>query len=307
LRSQRFAPLDRDLSRLALGTAWWTHEELGLARELTDAWLELGGNLFDTARAYGEGERVLASCLADRRDDVVILTKAAHHDRSSEGGPLLRRATPEDIAADLETSLAKLRTDRVEILMLHRDDRSLPVGPIVEALNAHRRSGRILSFGASNWAPARLDEAAAYAREHGLEPFTSSSVQLSLAVWTEAPWPECEDGHDAEIRRWYERAELPLFAWSAQAAGFFAGSARPKVAAVFETAENRARLARAEELGSRLGATATQVALAWVLQQPFSTYAVVGPRSVSELRACVDALELTLSEDELRWLDEGPG
>jgi aryl-alcohol dehydrogenase-like predicted oxidoreductase len=272
---------------------------------LTDAWLDLRGNLFDTARAYGEGESVLAACLGDRRDDVVILTKAAHHDRASEPGPLLRRVTPEDIAADLDASLAELGSDHVEILMLHRDDPSVSVGVILEELNAHRRTGRILSFGASNWSTTRLDEAAAYAREHGLEPFTSSSVQLSLAAWTEAPWPECEDGRGSEAQAWYRRTGMPLFAWSAQAGGFFTGTAERKLAQVFDTEQNRERLRRAAELGANLGATATQVALAGVLHQPFSTYAVVGPRTVAELRACVEAVDLELSDEDVRWLDEG--
>jgi 1-deoxyxylulose-5-phosphate synthase len=236
----------------------------------------------------------------------VVITKAAHHDRDSEGeGPLRRRVTPADIAADLETSLAELETDHVEILMLHRDDPSVPVGVVLEVLNAHRRAGRILSFGASNWSPARLDEAAGYALEHGLEPFTSSSVQLSLASWTESPWPECEDGRGPEARAWYRRTGMPLFAWSAQAGGFFSSTAAPKLAEVFDTAENRERLRRATELGAKLGATATQVALAWVLHQPFTTYAVIGPRTVAELRACVEAVDLALSDEDVRWLDEG--
>ena len=234
------------------------------------------------------------------------MTKAAHHDRASEGeGPLLRRVTPTDIAADLDTSLTELGTDHVEILMLHRDDPSVPVGVILAELNAHRRAGTILSFGASNWSTTRLDEAAAYAGKHGLEPFTSSSVQLSLAAWTESPWPECEDGRGPEAQAWYRRTGMPLFAWSAQAGGFFSGTAEPKVAEVFDTAENRERLRRATDLGTKLGATATQVALAWVLRQPFPTYAVVGPRTVAELRASAASLDLELTEDDVRWLDEG--
>jgi 1-deoxyxylulose-5-phosphate synthase len=189
--------------------------------------------------------------------------------------------------------------------MLHRDDPSVPVGAVLEELNAYRRAGKTLAFGASNWSTRRLDEAADYAREHGLEPFTSSSVQLSLAAWTESPWPECEDGRSPEARSWYRRTRMPLFAWSAQAGGYFSGTAGPKLAKVFDTAENRARLARATELGRRLGATGTQVALAWVLHQPFPTYAVVGPRSVAELRACVEALDLELTDENVRWLDEG--
>ena len=233
----------------------------------------------------------------------MILSKGAHHDRASEYGPLRRRVTPEDVAADLQESLETLGTDFVDVYMLHRDDRGRPVGPIMEALNEHLRAGRIRSFGASNWTTGRLDEAARYAGEHGLEPFTSSSVQLSLAPWTEAPWPECESAHDRASLAWYERAGLPLFAWSPQAAGFFASAGDPDVVRVFDTAENRARRDRAAALGARLGVTTTQVALAWVLHRPFPTFPIVGPRTLDELRESVEALELELSADDLAWME----
>jgi aryl-alcohol dehydrogenase-like predicted oxidoreductase len=304
MRSLRLEPLGPEVGRLALGTAKWTHAERARAQELTDAFLELGGTLFDTGRAYHESESVVAACLAGRRREAVLATKAAHHDRASEGtGELVRRVTPEDIAADLAKSLETLRTDAVEILMLHRDDPSKPVGPVLEALEEHRRAGRIGSYGASNWSTTRLDEAAAYAHEHGLQGFTTSSVHLSLAEWTEPPWPECLGARDAVSLAWYERTQMPLFAWSPSAAGLFAGAADADVARVFDTPGNRERRRRADELGARLGATATQVALAWLLHRPFPVFPIVGPRTVAELRESAEAVQLELSADDLAFLE----
>lgn len=304
MRSAPLEPLGREVGGLVLGTAKWTHRRRARAQELTDAFLELGGSVFDTGRAYGESESVVAACLGERRADAVLATKAAHHDRASEGtGALARRVTPEAIAADLEESLATLGTERVEILMLHRDDPSKPVGPILEALEEQRRAGRIGSYGASNWSIARLDEAAAYARGHGLAGFTTSSVHLSLAEWTEPPWPECLGARDRASLAWYERTRLPLFAWSPAAAGLFAGEADSDVARVFDTPANAERRRRAAEVGARLGATGTQVALAWLLHRPFPVFPIVGPRSVAELRESADALELELTPDDLAFLD----
>jgi len=304
MHSLRLEPLGRGVSRLVLGTAKWTHRERGRAQELTDAFLELGGTAFDTGRAYGESESVLAACLGERRAEAVILTKAAHHDRASEGrGELARRVTSEEIAADLAASLETLRTDTVEILMLHRDDPSNPVGPILEALEEHRRAGRIRSYGASNWTTARLDEAAAYAREHRLAGFTTSSVHLSLAEWTEPPWPESLGARDPASLAWYERTQTPLFAWSPAAAGLFAGAPEADVARVFDTPANRERRRRAGELATRLGATPTQVALAWLLHRPFPVLPIVGPRTVAELRESAEALELELKDDDLAFLE----
>jgi len=305
MQTRRFEPLGRDLSRLVLGTAAWTRRGRRAARSLAETWLERGGNAFDTARAYGQAESVLGPLLRGAGPDAVVITKTGHHARESEGRELRRRVTPEAIAADLETSLATLGLDTVDVLLLHRDDPSVPVGPILAALNGHVRAGRIRSFGASNWTPGRLEEAGRHAREHGLEPFTSSSSQLSLAAWTEPPWPECVTARDRESLAWYEQTGMPLIAWSPLGVGYHAGLADAGVPPVFDTPANAERRRRAAELGARLGATATQVALAWVLHQPACDYAVVGPRTVAELHEAVEALDLELTPQEAAWLDRG--
>jgi 1-deoxyxylulose-5-phosphate synthase len=270
-----------------------------VSTELLDAWVELGGNVVDCGREYGESEGVLGRWLdrTRRRDDVVVLTKGAH--QSDER----RRVTPADIAADLQESLEALGAETIELYLLHRDDPAQPVGPIVEALNEHHRAGHIRAFGASNWTTARLAEANAYAREHALVPFSCSSPALSLARQLEPPWAECVAADDPASRAWYERTDMPLFAWSSQAAGFFAGVTGPDVVRVYGSDANIERYRRAADLGARLGHTANAVALAWVLSQPFPTYAIIGPRTVEELHASVRALELELTEGQLRWLD----
>ena len=109
--------------------------------------------------------------------------------------------------------------------------------------------------------------------------------------------------HEPAARAWYAARQVPVIAWASLAGGFFAGVRSPDVIRVYENAENRERLRRAAALGAKKGATASQVALAWVLHQPFPTYALVGPRSVAELRESVAALDLTLTLGESSWLD----
>ena len=284
---------------VVLGTALYRTGGEDTSTELLDAWLELGGNVVDCGREYGESERVLGRWLRDsgRRDDVVVITKGAHEDAGR------RRVTQADISSDLLESLDALDAGAVEIYMLHRDDPSQPVGPLVEVLNEHRRDGRIGAFGASNWTTTRLDEARDYARSHGLEAFSCSSPGLSLAQQSEPPWPGSVAADDASSRGWYERARMPLFAWSSQAAGFFAGVDGPDVLRVYGSRCNLERLRRATELGARIGHTANEVALAWVLGQPFPTHAVIGPRTVDELRRSLAALEIRLTPEERRWLN----
>jgi len=203
---------------------------------------------------------VLGHWLRDsgRRADVVVLTKGAHQDADR------RRVTPPDISADLLESLDVLGAGSIEIYMLHRDDPSQPIGPLVEVLNEHRRAGRIGAFGCSNWSTTRLDEANEYARTHGLEAFSCRSPGLSLAQQREPPWPDCVSADDAGSRAWYERTGMPVFAWSSQAAGFFAGVDGPDVVRVYGSEGNLERLRRATELGERIGHTENEVALAWV-------------------------------------------
>ena len=86
-----------------------------------------------------------------------------------------------------------------------------------------------------------------------------------------------------------------MFAWASLAGGFFAGIRSVDVVRVYENDDNRERLRRAQALAARRGATASQVALAWVLHQPFPTYALIGPRSIPELRESVAALASSLT------------
>ena len=98
--------------------------------------------------------------LRGNREDVVIIGKSAHPDGAR------KRVTAADISQDIRESLERLRTDYMDLHLLHRDDPSVPVGPIVEELNAQREAGRIRAFGGSNWQPARIQEANDYADAH---------------------------------------------------------------------------------------------------------------------------------------------
>jgi aryl-alcohol dehydrogenase-like predicted oxidoreductase len=303
-----FPILGRDLSRLVLGSMVFSREALDVTFELLDTWLELGGNIVDTAHVYagGDSERALGLWFQerDRREDLVVLTKGAHHNQDR------RRVTPEDITCDLRDSLARLKIDTIDLYLLHRDDENVPVGPIVQALDAHRRAGRIRAYGGSNWSPRRLEEANAYAAAHGHQGFSCSSPNLSLAVQKEVIWEGCVVATDPESRAWYQRTQMPLFSWSSQARGFFTGRFSPDnledetMVRVYYSDDNWERLRRATELGRRKGGfTANQVALAWVLHQPFPTFALIGPANADELRSSVSALDLELTPEEVGWLN----
>lgn len=201
----RLPGVEKPVARVVQGTAMIRSEEEEKSFALLDEVFERGGTTFDTAHQYGGGdsERTFGRWVRERdlRDEVVVIGKGAHHNADR------KRVTPFDITADLLDSLARFGFDHVDLYLLHRDDPSVPVGPIVEVLNEHLSEGRIKAFGGSNWTPRRLKEANEYARENGLVPFVASSPNLSLAEQAVEPWPDCVSisGGAGEDRAWYER------------------------------------------------------------------------------------------------------
>ncbi|MBN2584250.1 MAG: aldo/keto reductase [Planctomycetes bacterium] len=300
----RVPDIDKPLSRLVQGTEGHTLDRQDELHDLFDGVFELGCTTFDTAFVYGRGqsESVLGNWIDKRglRDRVVIVDKGAHPRNG------LNRVTPEGIAEDLAVSLERLKTDHVDLYLLHRDDPSVEVGPIVEALNAHREAGRMRAFGGSNWTAARVRAANDYAAAHGLVGFAASSPHLSLAVPREVPWPGCVSlsGPEGEAdRRWYGRTGMPLFIWSSLAGGFLTGRFRRDnlnsfqdtiarlVVGSYCTEENFLRLDRIERAAGDLGLTISQVALAWLFKQPLNVFALVGCRTADECRENLAALD----------------
>jgi aryl-alcohol dehydrogenase-like predicted oxidoreductase len=297
--------LEKPVSRLILGSGGLSPDHMDHVRMMMDAYRAIGGNTVDLAYIYGGGscERAIGLWLAEYgRDSIQVWTKGAHHDQS---GP---RVNKQAIDEELAISLERLQTDYVDLYALHRDDPSVPVGPILEALNEHIAAGRIKAIGASNWTAERLQEANQYAADHGLIGFAFNSPNLSLAKPNEPYWPDCVSA-DAAMCEWHERTQLPLFSWSSQARGFFSGRFHPgdrsdaDMVRVFYSDANWERLSRVNKLAKDKGVEPIQLSLAYVLNQPFPTAALIGPANVEELHSCYEATQIILTPDERKWLD----
>lgn len=308
--------IDKQITRVVHGTVAATTKDLDKTFALLDSALEHGINTFDTAHVYGSGEneRAVGRWVNERgvRENIVIIGKGAHHNSDRQ------RVTPWDISSDIHDSLARFKFDYIDLYLLHRDDPSQPVGPIIETLNEHLSAGRIRAIGGSNWTPQRIQEANAYAEAHGLTPFIASSPNFSLAEQIKEPWPNCitiSGPAGAAARDWYAREGIALFTWSSLAGGFLSGritrdnldtfeSYNDKLAVeCYATEDNFRRLERAQELAAEKGVTVTQIALAYVLNQPFNIFALTAGANDDEIRANVEAGEIVLSPDELAWLD----
>ena len=310
--------ITKPISRIVQGTAnpAFNPAMPDQAFALLDMALEHGINTFDTAHVYGEAlETCLGNWIRERgvRDQVVILAKGAHPWEK-------QRVTSEDIESDMLETMARMGVDTLDLYVLHRDDPSVPVGPIVEALNAHQKAGRIGAFGGSNWSYQRIREANEYAKAHGLTPFAVSSPNFSLAEQVEEPWGNCvsisgPQGEDA--RAWYAASEVALFPWSSVAGGFFSGLFRrdnlesfPKdeywtglVTRCYCSEPNFQRLDRAQELGQSKGLSAVQIALAFVACQPLNIFPLVSSTTREQFSDNVAALDVKLTPQELAYLD----
>ncbi len=287
------------VARIALGTMV-AEGLLELARGLGifDAYFEAGGNTFDTAFIYagGESESALGRWMSSRgvRDEVVVIAKGAHTPDNF----------PDRIRPQLERSLERMQTSRGDLYFLHRDNLDVPVGEFVDALEALRRERLIDAYGGSNWTSRRVDEANAWAREHNAAGFTSLSNQFSLARMHVPTYPGTLGANTPEFRAWLAQRGITNFAWSSQASGFFAGLPPDGfLAHAWFFDDNLERRRRAEELAATLGLLPVTIALAWVLRCGFPIVPIVGPRSLAELRTSLDALDVTLSDEQVRWLD----
>lgn len=294
------AGLEKPVSRLVLGVD--NQVDLEAARPFFDDYLQRGGNAFDTAHIYqsGQCETLLGAYLEQTglRDSVVILGKGAH----------TPDCNPAAIATQLEVSLERLKTDFVDVYMMHRDNSDVPVGEFIDVLNAQYALGRMRVFGVSNWSVERISAANQYAVSNGLRGITVASNQFSLAKMLSPIWSGCVSSNDADGLAWLGREQIVLMPWSSQARGFFvtgdaSDTSNPELVRCWYDAGNFQRLERAKVLAGVLGVETINVALAYVLHQPFQTFPLIGPRSIGETASSFNALTISLEPLECQWLN----
>jgi len=307
--------LDKPVSRLVMGCD--NQPGMSHAAVIWDNFMSLGGNCFDTAHIYGGGrmESLLGHWHSARnnRDDIVIIGKGAH--------------TPEDhpgaVSPQLEESLTRLQTDHVDVYFLHRDNPEIPVGEFVDAVNEEIERGRIRAWGGSNWTLPRVRAANEYARKNGRQGMSAVSNNFSLAQMVKPLWPGVHTATDPAFRDYLEESGMALMPWSSQARGFFTpwaeevmlhtGRENPVITGVQPTMvelaetwfseENFERRRRAVSLAEDRGVAPIQIALAYVINQPFPCFPLIGPRRIAETRNSLAALDIELSEAECRWLN----
>jgi 1-deoxyxylulose-5-phosphate synthase len=268
--------------------------------------VELGVTFWDTANVYGFGssEEIVGRALKkySRREDIVLATKLSFKMHDGPGGSGLSR---EAIMEQIDASLARLETDYVDLYQIHRFDRETPVEETMEALHDVVKAGKARYIGASSMWAWQFSKMQYVADLHGWTRFVSMQDQYSLMQREEEremfglladqgvgsiPYTPLAKGRLA--RPWGEHTQR--FDVDPVGRRFDIDSDRPIVDAVQKIAESR-------------GIPMAHVALAWVLKNPVVTAPIVGPTKPHHLPDAVAALDVHLTDDEIRTLEEPYG
>ena len=298
------------LGMMTYGTPEWRPWVLDeeTSRPLIRRALELGINFFDTADMYSRGvsEEILGRALRDfgRREEVIVATKVYF---PMGAGPNERGLSRLHILRSIDNSLRRLGTDYVDLYQIHRWDPETPIEETLEALHDVVKSGKARYTGASSMYAWQFAKALYLADLRGWTRFISMQNHYNLVYREEERemMPLCLD------------QGIGVIPWSPLARGFLAGNrSREQWGATiraktddfahnlyyqdsdFTVADRAAELAKAR------GLTPAQIALIWLLRKPGITAPIVGASKMFQLEEAVVALELTLSEEESRFLEE---
>lgn len=267
-----------------------------------------GINLVDTADVYSEGEseRLIGEALAGSRDSWIVATKLGLRTGESYRG----RASRKDIMAGVEASLARLRTDRIDLYQLHHFDSGTPLNETIGALDTLKKQGKIRAVGASNYTAAQLREALKTADGLALERFCSVQCAYNLM----------KREIEGEMLPLCGRERVGVLAYAAMARGvlsgkYSAGSEPPAAsrAAVSEsirgdlTPEVLGAASRLKAVAGRIGRSTGGLALAWVLRRPEVASVLLGVRDARQLAEDAADLDRPLTDGELREIEEAVG
>ena len=281
---------------------------------IMDECMKLGLNVFDSARGYGESERVLGEYIRShgKREDYFVSTKGCLPYPFS-------RLNPRALVSDLEESLATLDIGYIDLYLLHRDSLKANIDEILEILYRYQSEGKILHYGVSNWKLDRVKMFNALALSKGYDPIYCVSNAYSLVPWQKDPWGGgagcvCSTGNQEEIN-YYSANGTMFLAYSPLARGFLTGKVKSndrKSLAVLDASskraylceENLARLARIEEIASRLNTDVPTLTIAYLCQCKMHIVPSFGTTSVNRIAANMKAAEFPLDSKTIEELDQ---
>ncbi len=278
-------------------------EILRKGRTALETALQLGINFFDHADIYGggESESVFGKLIEEmrvQRDSILIQTKCGirfagepHND-----DPHRYDFSEEHILRSVENSLRRLRTDRIDILLLHRPDALMEPEEIAAAFTKLRSSGKVRAFGVSNHTPAQMD----LLRDALPFPLVANQVEINLLKTSlidagiVSAGREPAPGHPADgSLEYHRRHRIITQAWAPLAYGYLSGR-KPG------TDDPRIKPAAAlvQELADAHGVPPEAIVIAWLLRHPAKIHPIIGTRDPDRIRACARATDVRLNREQ---------
>jgi aryl-alcohol dehydrogenase-like predicted oxidoreductase len=300
------------VSPLCLGAmmfgAWGNPDHKDSIRIIHRA-LDAGINFVDTADVYsrGESEEIVGKALKDRRDNVVLATKAhgVMGDDSNEQGNSRRW-----LIKECDASLRRLGTDWIDLYQIHRWDSDTDHDETLGALTDLVRAGKVRYIGSSTYPPSEIVAAQWTAERRGRERFVCEQPPYSMLV----------RGVEAEVLPVCQEYSMGVIPWSPLAGGWLSGKWRKgedapestraqRLPARYDLAvpENQKKLEAADALGKladESGMTLVHMALAFVIGHPAVTAAIIGPRTMEQLESQLGAVDVKLDAAILDRIDE---
>ncbi len=309
--------LDKKISKLIMGNDNQIYFDE--AAKLWDHWIEVGGNAFDNAHIYGQGsmEKLLGDWhrKRDNLKDLVIIAKGAH----------TPNCDPKSITSQLTESLDRLQTETADIYIMHRDNNEIPVDEFIDVLNEEKNKGRIKIFGGSNWTLNRFKEANNWAEENNKVKFSILNNNLALCKMVKPLWDGCISSNDQEILIYLESTKTAHLSWSSQGRGYFLpdeitqqiedkitkdesawrqpGEHSSGPLSCFDSEDNRERKSRVIDLAKKQNTDSQNIAGAWPLNLNFPSFALIGPRIISEIDSSLKNLDVNLTKEQVDWLN----
>ena len=304
------------VSRLCLGMmsygskTWreWILDE-DEAKPFINRALDAGINFFDTADVYsvGESEKVTGNLIKHfgvKRENIIVATKV-FNPMSDEVND--RGNSRKHIMDSIDKSLQRLQMDYVDLYQIHRWDYETPIEETMEALHDVVKAGKARYIGASSMFAWQFSKAQYTAQSHGWTRFVSMQNHYNLVYREEEREmiPLCLD------------QGVGLIPWSPMARGFFAGNRKrggggettrantdPFANGLYFRDEDFTVAERAAEMAKERNVTASQIALAWVLNKPYISSPIIGATKIDHLDQAIAALDIKLSGDEVKNLEE---
>lgn len=307
MRYHMFGRTGLVVSELALGGGnfgmrWGYGAVADEARSMFHGYLDAGGNFLDTADGYqfGESEQLISEFVGSRRDEFVLASKYTAGTTADAGFGTTGNSR-KNMMQSVEGSLRRLKTDRIDIYWAHFPDNRTPVDEIARGFEDLVRAGKVIYAGLSDFPAWRVARAATLAELRGWAPLSGIQIEYSLVERTA----------DRELLPMGQAFGLGVTAWGVLGGGLLSGKYRRgeqgradtfKLFVHDERAPQNTRiLDAAEEVAKELGASAGQVAIAWVLARGITP--ILGPRSRAQLDENLGALAVKLSPDQLQRLD----